>query len=135
MCSDNNIHVVMVPKGCTSKAQPLDVGVNGQFKGKYRKLWQNWMKRQILRGGVGKIPPPRRDEVLKWVFECNNQIEPTSITRSFAETGIMPSESPLGLSSRAPKAVVEAELHQECYISDLFNSLVLDEGEIDIYEG
>ena len=86
-----------------------------------------------MRAGVGKIAPPRRDIVLKWVFECNNQIEPTSVTRSFARTGIMPSESPLGLSSRASKAVVQAKEEQEYFITDLFNSMVLVDDEIHVY--
>ena len=90
-CEANNIHVVLVPRGCTSFGQPLDIGVNATFKANYRKLWKNWIKGVVRGRGVGgKILPPTREQVLEWVFVCNNMVSETAITRSFAKAGIQP---------------------------------------------
>ena len=38
-----HIHLVVIPVGCTSKDQPLDVSLNKPFKGILRKCWVEYI--------------------------------------------------------------------------------------------
>ncbi len=39
----NKVHTVIIPGGCTSVLQPLDVSLNKPFKAILRRLWQQYM--------------------------------------------------------------------------------------------
>ena len=41
--SINSTNLIMVPPGCTSKCQPLDVCINKPFKGVLRNCWEDYV--------------------------------------------------------------------------------------------
>ena len=41
--SINSTNIIMVPPGCTSKCQPLDVCINKPFKGVLRNCWKDYV--------------------------------------------------------------------------------------------
>ena len=46
--------IAVIPGGCTSVLQPLDVSVNKPFKNYMRKLWIDWMisgNKEFTKGG------------------------------------------------------------------------------------
>lgn len=48
MLEDYDTQVEIIPGGCTSVLQPLDVGINKPLKGKIRKEFQTWVVDRIL---------------------------------------------------------------------------------------
>ena len=55
MLKSNHIHQVFVPASCTGELQPLDVGINDQFKGLLKQEFSQWYAsevQQALRQGV-----------------------------------------------------------------------------------
>ncbi|CAI7832704.1 unnamed protein product [Closterium sp. NIES-53] len=101
-----NIVPAVIPAGCTSEIQPLDVAVNRSFKAAVRQLYQEWFESEGVdclteRGNICKPPPeltlktisacsiggtPSRvcnndeidDEIAADGFCCNNVEEPES---------------------------------------------------------
>ena len=43
----NNIHQIFVPASCTGKLQPLDVGLNDQFKGLIKQEFSRWYANEV----------------------------------------------------------------------------------------
>ncbi|KAG7367332.1 DDE superfamily endonuclease [Nitzschia inconspicua] len=76
----NNIGVQLklIPKGCTSVVQPIDVGVNKPFKDRIKSYWWEWMIGFGENGG--NIPIPSREDVQHWVVESRKfcQVESSS---------------------------------------------------------
>ena len=55
MLKSNNIHQIFVPASCTGELQPLDVGINDQFKGLLKQEFSQWYAtevQQAMRQGV-----------------------------------------------------------------------------------
>ena len=51
----NNIHQVFISSGCTGEIQPLDVGINDQFKGLLKQEFSRWYAIEVqeaMRQGV-----------------------------------------------------------------------------------
>ena len=44
LLSRSNVTSTIIPGGCTSKVQPLDVCLNEPFKGLFRNKWMNFMQ-------------------------------------------------------------------------------------------
>ncbi|KAG7358050.1 DDE superfamily endonuclease [Nitzschia inconspicua] len=66
------VQLKLIPKGCTSVVQPIDVGVNKPFKDRIKYLWWAWMIGFGEDGG--NIPTPSREDVQHWVVEAWNSI-------------------------------------------------------------
>ncbi|KAG7354303.1 DDE superfamily endonuclease [Nitzschia inconspicua] len=84
----NNIGVQLklIPKGCTSVVQPIDVGVNKPFKDRIKSLWWAWM---IGFGeGGGNIPTPSREDVQHWVVEAWNSVGAHIIQNAWRRTDL-----------------------------------------------
>lgn len=90
----NKIHASVIPGGCTSVLQPLDVCLNKPFKSLLRHSWQNYMlseteklEKQNLKD---KIPPPSRQVIVNWVEDAWISIKSRkdAIAKSFLVTGI-----------------------------------------------
>jgi len=79
----------VIPGGCTSVLQPLDVSVNKPFKTYIRKLWMSWMiSGETKFTKVGAMKRPRLSLVVKWVKEAWDRIPEELIIKSFKKRGI-----------------------------------------------
>ena len=63
----------MIPAGCTSKCQPMDVCINKPFKANLRKCWVGYVAKMIDEKH-DQIPPPSRQHMVDWVEEAYNAI-------------------------------------------------------------
>ncbi len=59
-----NITVAMVPGGCTSKVQPLDVCLNKPFKSSCRNQWVEYMQQQVAQQEPGSASSQHRSSKL-----------------------------------------------------------------------
>ena len=97
----NSVYTVIVPGGCTSILQPLDVSLNKPFKAILRRHWQQYMldnaeelERQRAEGktplSMLKIPAPSKQLMVDWIIaawlELAQKVD--AVKKSFLVTGI-----------------------------------------------
>ncbi len=97
----NKVHTIIVPGGCTSVLQPLDVSLNKPFKAILRRLWQQYMmesaeelERKRAEGNTPasqmKIPAPLKQMMVDWIvtawLELAQKVD--AVKKSFLVTGI-----------------------------------------------
>ena len=87
----------MVPPGCTSKCQPLDVCINKPFKGVLRNCWKDYvadivanLSEEERNSEKFKLPSPSRQAIVNWVAEGFSYLQshPEMIEKSFSVRGI-----------------------------------------------
>ena len=81
----------MIPGGCTSKIQPLDVCLNKPFKNHCRTHWVEYMQQQVATQDPGeKIKPASKQQVIDWVVQSNDLLDGNKdmIRKSFLVCGI-----------------------------------------------
>ena len=85
----NKSDILMIPAGCTSKCQPMDVCINKPFKANLRKCWVGYVAKMIDEKH-DQIPPPSRQHMVDWVEEAYNAISSDigMVKRSFDVCGI-----------------------------------------------
>ena len=85
----NKSDILMIPAGCTSKCQLMDVCVNKPFKANIRKCWVGYVAKMIDEKH-DQIPPPSRQHMVDWVEEAYNAISSDigMVKRSFDVCGI-----------------------------------------------
>ncbi len=86
-----NTSVVLVPAGCTSLVQPLDVSFNGVVKSVVERLQNEHMHQNLEKYINGTIPAgQRRILISKWVGEAWTEVSKNKemITRGFEKCGI-----------------------------------------------
>ena len=87
-----NTTVIVIPGGCTSVLQPLDVSINKPVKGILRYLWEQYMLEQsdTDSGKQGKFSPPTKQHIVDWVVEANQKLNsnPTVVKKAFLVTGL-----------------------------------------------
>lgn len=76
----------VIPGGCTSILQPLDVSINKPIKDQVRRFWEDYM--YTIVEGNGPIKPPSKQQVVDWVAKAQENIRTDIITKSFKVTGI-----------------------------------------------
>ena len=79
----------VIPGGCTSVLQPLDVSINEPFKTYLRKLWNTWMvsgEKEFTKSGAMKRLG--LSLVVQWVKKAWKSISDDIIVRSFKKCGI-----------------------------------------------
>ena len=128
---ENKSDILMIPLGCTSKCQPMDVCINKPFKAILRKCWATYISKIIEQMPATtpddfKLPPPSRQDMVDWVEEVYRLIssDKDMVKRSFDVYGITMSDpakvrkvSFYDKCMRNAKGVIEAnELEDE----DLF---------------
>ena len=85
-----NASNVVLPGGCTSKAQPVDVSLNRPIKDTVRGLWEEFMTSNMAQGPVSEAPAPTKDDVVDWIIRANALLDsqPQCVTKSFKVCGI-----------------------------------------------
>ena len=92
---------IIIPGGCTSKLQPLDVSINKPFKQVLRSNWGDYIKARSLsltpaqlKDPKMKIKTAKREDVGRWVARgyLHLKLQTDLIRKSFAVTGISGSQ-------------------------------------------
>ena len=66
-----NIKAPIIPGGCTSKVQPLDVCLNKPFKQLLRASWTQYLKQAVSSAQDGcKVKTATRQEVTNWIVRA-----------------------------------------------------------------
>jgi hypothetical protein len=65
---DIGVEVVIIPGGCTSLVQPVDIGFNRPYKKRMRELWEEWMMDEMA--AKNPIGPPTRQHIAQWSHDA-----------------------------------------------------------------
>jgi hypothetical protein len=87
----SNAVTAIIPGGCTSKLQPLDVAINKPFKTYMRKSWSIYISQEankVRAGETTKIPAPTKQHIVDWVADASSHMQADIIKRSFKVCGI-----------------------------------------------
>ena len=125
---ENKSDISMIPPGCTSKCQPMDVCINKPFKAILRKCWVTYISKIIEQMPATtpddfKLPPPSRQDMVHRVAEAYRltSSDKDMVKCSFDVCGITTSDPAKARSGsfhdkcmRNAKSVIEAnELEDE----------------------
>ena len=80
-----NASIVVLPGGCTSKAQPVDVSANQPIKDKMRGLWEELITSSMTHDLVSKVPAPTKNDVVDWIIRAHALLysQPECVAKSF----------------------------------------------------
>ena len=104
----NKSDLLMIPAGCTSKCQPMDVCINKPFKAILRKCWVEHVSKAIEEmpspssATDYKLPPPTRQDIVNWVEKAHKTLsdDKEMVRKSFDVCGITTTD-PLRVRSGA----------------------------------
>ena len=90
----NNIDLVIIPGGCTSKIQPLDVCLNKPLKSVVRKKWIEYVH-SLVNTSINPSPqnnliPPKKPDIVAWIMDGIDYLKsmPEMVKKSFFVCGI-----------------------------------------------
>ena len=87
-----NTMMAVIPGGCTSKVQPLDVSINKPFKTELKKSWTAYMREaaKTTIENVERIKTASKEQVVSWLLSAviSIQNKPEMIMYSFLMCGI-----------------------------------------------
>ncbi|CAI7874312.1 unnamed protein product [Closterium sp. NIES-53] len=87
-----NLVPAVIPAGCTSEIQPLNVAVNRSFKAAVRQLYQEWFEREgvdiLTKKVAGNIKKPPVELTLKWISAAWKSVPKDLIQRAILTCGI-----------------------------------------------
>ncbi|CAI5970657.1 unnamed protein product [Closterium sp. NIES-65] len=86
----HSITPAVIPAGCTSHIQPLDVSINRCFKAAVRARYTRWFMREgiHLKTKKGNLRRPPHPVVLRWIAEAWDQVPKQIIIDAFRHCGI-----------------------------------------------
>ena len=84
-----NTTIVVIPGGCTSLLQPLDVSINKPVEAVIQRSWEQYMLEQSEKSD-GKISPPSKQVIVNWIEDANSKLHSNStiVKKSFLVTGL-----------------------------------------------
>ena len=89
--AESNISYVIIPGGCTSKVQPLDVCLNKPFKAYICGAWEEYMVEQAhSTHTASQIPTASHNDIVNWVVDANQCLNSQTdmVKKSFLVCGI-----------------------------------------------
>ena len=70
----------MIPGGCTSKIQPLDVCQNKTFKTHCRSQWVEYMQQEATKPQPGERKNPSKQQVVDWIVQSNKLLDTKEVS-------------------------------------------------------
>jgi hypothetical protein len=85
-----NTTVVVIPGGCTSKVQPVDVSLNKPIKDIVRGLWEDLMVQHVNQSTTSSAPSVSKDDIVDWIVRANTLLstQGNCVTKSFKVCGL-----------------------------------------------
>jgi hypothetical protein len=81
---ESKVVVNTFPPNTTCRLQPLDHSINGIVKRKICSSWTKWMRRpNPAYTAEGNLQQPQREEIMEWVLNAVEGVQPEAIRRSF----------------------------------------------------
>jgi hypothetical protein len=127
----SGVITAVIPGGCTSKIQPLDVSINKPFKSELRRSWNEWISNEAsklaAKATTGeKLKTASKQEIVDWIVNAVKVLEEKSelVRRSFRVCGI----------SNHPNGSEEQLKRNDDYIKELLMDADSDADEAD-FEG
>ena len=127
--------LLIIPGGCTSVLQPLDISINKPFKDYIRQLWCQYMVTEC-ETGVDRIKPASKSVLLDWIINAAKlvQTNPNTVRKSFEVGGIVPSHDvrcdQVCSEIQGIMKDVFGDVHMG-YVSDNLTAGSSDEAEVD----
>ena len=69
------VQTAVIPAGCTSKVQLVDVSLNKPFKAILKHKWEEYMQECAEESVHVKTSSPSKNTLVKWVVEGNKYVE------------------------------------------------------------
>lgn len=90
LASKSNINLAVIPGGCTSKVQPLDVSVNKPFKDVARHQWIEFITSCVETTKSGNLKAATKEQVVAWVKQGMEYLtdHPGMIKKAFLVCGL-----------------------------------------------
>ena len=86
-----NVQTAIIPAGCTSKVQPVDVSLNKPFKAIVKHKWEQYMQDSAKQDAtLAKIPTPSKKTLVEWIIEANEYLTNNAevVSKAFKVCGI-----------------------------------------------
>ncbi len=87
LAKSHAVDLAVIPGGCTSSLQPIDIGINQPFKAILRHYWCEHMREQIrarLETGTSTtIPKVNIEQVLTWISNAWHAVNPATVRHAF----------------------------------------------------
>ena len=77
--NDLGVEVIILPPGCTSITQPVDIGYNKPFKGLVRDQYEEWM----VKDSKDLSEPPRHVDVARWIVAAEQQMKRSTMVNAW----------------------------------------------------
>jgi hypothetical protein len=90
LASKYNINLALIPGGCTSKVQPLDVSLNKPFKDVARHQWIDFVTSSAETTESGNLKAASKEQVVAWVQKGVDYLKehPEMIRKAFLVCGL-----------------------------------------------
>jgi hypothetical protein len=85
-----NVTTVVIPGGCTSKVQPIDVCLHRPIKDMVRGQWEEYMLQATAQSSSMSIPSPSKTDIVNWIVQANSMLNTRDdcVRQSFKVCGI-----------------------------------------------
>lgn len=85
-----NVTTVVIPGGCTSKVQPIDICLNRPIKDIVRGQWEEYMLQATAQSSTSFIPSPSKIDIVNWIVRANSILNTRAdgVQKSFKVCGI-----------------------------------------------
>jgi hypothetical protein len=80
-----NCEWAVIPPGCTSLVQPLDVSINRPFKSKLKNSWTEWFSKKTKTDNKA----PQKQQIYNWIVDALQDISSSMVIKSFLASGCL----------------------------------------------